>query len=263
MIEEWRDIKNSDGKYQISSFGNVRSRITFSYGERIKPLRTAIDRYGYVIVQLGKYRHILPHLVHRLVAEAFIPNLQNKPQVNHINGIKSDNRVENLEWVTQKENSEHASRTGLLCTDFNSWLGGDKKAIEKLRKEMSERVKGEKNPIAKLTKEKVDYILLEVQKGRKITHIAKELGVKRQLIQDVARGYNWKWNLPKDFIIPKRYGSIPIEKIKDGKVIATYDLISEAEREFPENPSAHSAISACCRGKRKSYKGFQWRYANK
>lgn len=94
-METFKKIKNYNN-YSISNIGNVRNNKT---GRILKP---HIKENGYMQVQLG--RKTIPQYIHRLVAIAFIPNIENKPQVNHKNGNKQDNRIENLEWVTAREN---------------------------------------------------------------------------------------------------------------------------------------------------------------
>ena len=115
--ETWRDIPGYEGRYQVSDMGRVKSlaRVvtrrdskTLQWPERTMTL-TKSDR-GYLYVCLCRDTHETSHLVHRLVAHAFLPNPDNKPEVNHINGIKSDNRMSNLEWVTASENARHSRR---------------------------------------------------------------------------------------------------------------------------------------------------------
>jgi hypothetical protein len=117
--EIWKDIKGYEGYYQISNLGRVKSlaKTIFCKNNRNKKvaeiiLKPSISANGYPGVTLctGKYKRFS---VHRLVAISFIPNPENKPTVNHINGVKYDNRVENLEWATYIENNRHAFDTGL------------------------------------------------------------------------------------------------------------------------------------------------------
>ena len=117
MSEEWRDVVDYEGRYQVSSLGRVKSlerTIIKKDGrkhtvkERI--LKPGMGRCGYLSVVLcagGKPKTLN---VHRLVCEAFHENTDNKPQVNHINEIKTDNRASNLEWTTARENSNFGTR---------------------------------------------------------------------------------------------------------------------------------------------------------
>ena len=110
-MEEWRDVPGWEGLYEVSDDGRVRSLREGRYHMKEK---TPTNVRGYLKVSLyQKPRHQMIS-VHRLVAEVFVPNPECKPFVNHINGIKTDNRKENLEWVTAQENTDHAIRTGLF-----------------------------------------------------------------------------------------------------------------------------------------------------
>jgi hypothetical protein len=114
-LEEWKPVVGYEGYYEVSNFGNVRSvdrevryKSSGTMIRRGRPMKTNKNKYGYVDIHLGKEGIEKAHLVHRLVAMAFIDNPEQKIQVNHKNGNKSDNRLENLEWATISENRLHA-----------------------------------------------------------------------------------------------------------------------------------------------------------
>lgn len=108
--EIWRNIVGYEGLYQVSNFGRVKS---FNFN-REKILRPSSSQKGYLQVSLSKNGRKRNWRVNILVAKAFIPNPENKTTVNHKNGNKSDNRVKNLEWKTNGENSRHAVKVGLI-----------------------------------------------------------------------------------------------------------------------------------------------------
>jgi len=125
MKEEWRVIKHFTG-YMVSNRGRVKSmeRIIMRRDSKPNPIKTRVlslihHSRGYLVVHLHKNGEHKRKLVHRLVGEAFITNPKNKPEINHKNGIKDDNRVENLEWVTRLENAHHALISGFITQGEN------------------------------------------------------------------------------------------------------------------------------------------------
>ena len=124
---DWRDIPNYEGLYQINKSGLVWSCdrvVARSNGKpnviRGKLIDVVVDANGYNSVSLTDINHrTKKYLLHRLVAQTFIPNLENKPEINHKDGNKSNNCVDNLEWVTRYENQAHAVKFGLTSAWTN------------------------------------------------------------------------------------------------------------------------------------------------
>lgn len=112
MNEIWKTCQQNKN-YSVSNLGRVYSR------RRNKVLTPKHNHDGYLRVQLYENNKCVFVSIHRLIAKEFCPNPSDKPFVNHINGDKQDNRAVNLEWVTQKENIQHAWDTGLSTSHYN------------------------------------------------------------------------------------------------------------------------------------------------
>ena len=204
-MEEWKAIKGYEGLYEVSNLGRVKSiSYTNQYGtfDRVVILKGWICE-GYPCVQLTRNNEKKTFKIHRLVAETFISNPDNLPEVDHINTIRDDNRVENLRWVTHKENMNNELtklNIGKSVTNENNGMYG---------KLHSEETKNKMSEIAKKGKDN-----------------------------------------------PKSIKVVQLDK-NTNELIKIWDSINEAQRK--EGYQAR-CICACCKGKRKTHKGYKWMY---
>ena len=185
LNEIWKPIKGYEGLYEVSNFGRIKSlkRLVKSHNKwgecyiiiNEKILKTSDNKLGYLFVKLYKNNKTKTYYIHRLVAEHFIHNPNNLPEVNHKDECKSNNIYTNLEWCDRKYN---------------------------------------------------------VNQGNRLKKISKKLKNKKE------------WSKPV------------IQYTLDGQFVKEWESINEADR----NGYNHGHIAACCRGERKTHKGFIWEY---
>jgi len=167
MNEIWKNIEGYNGDYQVSNLGRVKS---YKY-KAPRILKNVLNEYGYFRLNLSKNGKIKLYRVHRLVAETFLPNPENKPCINHKNGIKTDNRVENLEWCTYSENHIHAYKNGLMTVSD---------------------ISGEKSGGSKLTNEKVNNIRQLYNSGDHTQwDLANKYNVHQSTIERIVNKKTW------------------------------------------------------------------------
>ena len=123
MIELWKPVLGYEGFYEISNLGQIKSLVK----KQKKIIKNCENGAGYFVVTLCRNGKRRMASIHRLVAEAFIPNPKNLPQINHKDGVKTNNLIENIEWCTAKENMNHAWDTGLNSVEK---LGTTKKVAQ-------------------------------------------------------------------------------------------------------------------------------------
>ena len=176
VVAKWKPVVGYEGIYQVSDCGMVRSidrRIINSLGHHRfyegKMIKQRI-RNGYPVVDLWNQRP-KTHSVHRLVAQAFVPNPDNLPEVNHIDGNKSNRHYANLEWISRSGNAAHAYKTGIMKPS---------------------QMPMESNGNAKLTLAQVDEIRALSKQGMSSYKIAERYGVHAATVQRAVNGASWR-----------------------------------------------------------------------
>ena len=187
MTEVWKDIEGYEGLYQVSNFGRVKS-LNYSRTGKPKIMKGDFTTQGYYRVSLSKNGTRTNRNVHILVAQAFIPNPEDKPTVDHINRDKTDNRVENLRWATQLEQTLNRDPETNRRSAETKRKNGDYEKLKEMNKEL---------------------------KGKAV------IGTS----------------------------------LDDGHVI-TYETMRTAKKDGFD----HAGICACCKGKKRQYKGYVWKY---
>ena len=245
-MEEWKPIiiDGLDTGYQISNKGRAKTpRKTKKNPEGImKPRPT---KTGYLRIGIHIKGKCYDKYVHRLVAEAFIPNPENKGYVNHIDAVKSNNEVNNLEWVTRFENMKHC---------FDNELCSTAKPV------LLYTLKGE------FFKE---YVSISEALREVAPHLQGTLGVNSYLFHLDSEGcqsYGYQWRMKYGDNRPvkdishnyKKHDSKIVQLSLDGELVQIFNSITDACRYL--NKTNNGAISQVCKGNRKTTYGYKWMY---
>ena len=166
--EIWKDCPDFEGWYLVSNYGRFKRIMPAPKAIVGRLINPSVQRQGYLLVDLSIKGISKKFIAHRMVARAFIPNPENKPQVNHKDGIKSNNHVSNLEWVTASENVLHSFRIGL-----------------------EKPMQGESHHQAKLTNKDVFMIRKLLKNGVRNKDLAKRYSVDRNSITNIKSGKTW------------------------------------------------------------------------
>jgi len=186
VSEEWRDIPDFEG-YQVSSFGRVKgvdrlrkgkTGLRLTNGQEMKQV---LNKKGYPEVRLRK-NGCHTRLVHKLVASAFMTKPEGCTQINHLNGIKTDNRLENLQWVTSSQNQLHAYKLGLQPSRA-----------------------GESNGRAILTDKKVTALKELYNSGKSAKEVSEIMNINLYTVRQIISGRTWKFNLTNVIKRDERY----------------------------------------------------------
>jgi hypothetical protein len=182
MEEIWKEIKNSKF-YEVSNLGrikrlehdkwNEKNKAYSTYKEKILTLSNNNSKKYWRIKIYYNDNTMVTESVHRLVAKAFIPNPENKEQINHINLNKDDNTVSNLEWVTNLENMQHSN-------------------LHNVRKDLYKSMEGEDSHLNKYTEETIRKIPELIKLGNNYAKTAKILGIPSTLINEIKAKRAWK-----------------------------------------------------------------------
>lgn len=169
MTPNWKYVDDTDGRYVIFDDGTIlTSYYRLTCGPHImRPFKAHNGYHRITLFVRGRQRKFF---MHRLVAQAFLPRPSSLHEVNHKNGVKTDNRIENLEWVSKSENSLHAIRSGLQIVR-----------------------RGTNAPGAKLTERQVLGLYSARQHGERNVSISRRTGISEKVISEIWLGKRWAW----------------------------------------------------------------------
>lgn len=179
--EIWLPVVRYEGYYAVSNQGRIKAVGAFikhdgnfngGYYKKVKIREHRIDRYGYCLIKLCRDGKCKTLKVHRLVAAAFIANPNKYPQVDHVDGNKQNNNVENLNWVSAAENMKRAWNTGLKNNHY---------------------LRGEGSPHAKITKDKVLELRLQYAAGYSRVELANLYKISSSMVRDIVTNKTWNY----------------------------------------------------------------------
>lgn len=241
--EEWRDIEGYPN-YRVSNLGRVKS-LNYNHTGKEKVLKAGTNK-GYLRVVLCKNGKKKRFQVHRIVAMAFLPNLHNYPQVNHMDENPLNNCVENLEWCTAQYNSNYGTRIERVAAAHKG-----KHLSEEHKKKLAAAHKGKKPSEETIKK------MSEARKGRKHSEETKrKIGEANKGREPWCKGKKLSEETKRKLSAALSKPLLQIDTLTD-KIIKEWKSATEVKEKLG---FMISHVSQCCNGRLKTYKGFRWRF---